>query len=85
MTLDYLRDKGISVPDGISLISFDDILEATHNNLSSYNFNAPAVSAAILGYICGKSPWCEENFDPCGFVVERGSTTIRIRPEIQNS
>ncbi|MBD3244119.1 MAG: GntR family transcriptional regulator [Chitinivibrionales bacterium] len=49
--LDYLRFRGVRVPQDISVISFDNSLESFGLRLTSYSFNMPAVVGAVFEHI----------------------------------
>jgi DNA-binding LacI/PurR family transcriptional regulator len=75
--LDFLQKKGIDVPNEISVIGFDDLMECIIRRLTSYSFNAHGIMRAMLGHVlnpriskhdAGKSVEIE------GIIVERGST-----------
>jgi DNA-binding LacI/PurR family transcriptional regulator/DNA-binding transcriptional regulator YhcF (GntR family) len=50
-TIAYLHRNGRQVPEDLSVIGFDDTLEAFQHGLTSFNFNAPALMHAMLGYL----------------------------------
>jgi DNA-binding LacI/PurR family transcriptional regulator len=69
------RRKGLRK---ISVVGFDDTPEAWYQDLTSYNFNAPAVMHAMLAHITGSIwPWPGRRkgapVEIDGFVCERGS------------
>jgi DNA-binding LacI/PurR family transcriptional regulator len=49
--LAFLQEKKVRVPDDISLIGFDDTLEAFKNGLTSYNFNIEVIARRMLNHI----------------------------------
>jgi DNA-binding transcriptional regulator YhcF (GntR family) len=49
--LEFLRDHGVKVPQDISVASFDDTFDANANQLTSFNFNLPAIMNAALQHI----------------------------------
>lgn len=51
--LSFLRHRGVSVPAHISVIGFDDTLEAFGSGLASYGFNEPAIVDAALDQLMG--------------------------------
>jgi DNA-binding LacI/PurR family transcriptional regulator len=53
LTLDYLAERRVSVPGRVSVVGFDDTLEAFGRALTSYNFNAPAAVRAMLDHVLG--------------------------------
>jgi DNA-binding LacI/PurR family transcriptional regulator/DNA-binding transcriptional regulator YhcF (GntR family) len=53
--LAYLREKGIKVPDDISVIGFDNSMEAFENQLASYDFNYSAIVHQMLSFIARPS------------------------------
>lgn len=75
--LAFLRWKGVRVPQELSLIGVDDVVEAFGNGLSSYNFNVASAVRACLGHLlthgrCG-SPQGERVVEIPGMIMERGS------------
>lgn len=46
--LKYLRRRGIRIPEELSFVSFDDLMDATLNGCTSYNFDMSAVARAGL-------------------------------------
>ena len=49
--LEFLRKCGVKVPQDISVASFDDSFHAHAYQLTSYNFNIPAIVSAALQHI----------------------------------
>lgn len=76
---DFLAGHGRKTPRDLSLIGFDDTMEAFINGLSSYNFSAPAVMNAMLSHIIDpRRPWSGHRRDSPmeieGYVATRTST-----------
>lgn len=82
LCMDYLRRHGRSIPSDISVVGFDDALDAFLHRLTSYNFNGSAAIHAMLNVIVNQrvraSPPLRLSFD--GFVAQR-STVIRARAD----
>jgi DNA-binding GntR family transcriptional regulator len=51
VALDYLGRRGVKVPQEISVIGFDDGIDAIASGLTSYNFNTPAIVDRALEHI----------------------------------
>ena len=51
VALNYLENKGIRVPADISVIGFDDTVEAFGNGLTSYYFNTPGTVRGMLDHL----------------------------------
>ncbi|MBD3243378.1 MAG: hypothetical protein GF331_22500, partial [Chitinivibrionales bacterium] len=74
---DYLLHAGIGVPHRLSIIGFDDSLDAMGRDLTSYNFNLPAIAHLAVAWAAG----CREKdvfgtdvqFEVEGAVVERAT------------
>lgn len=49
----FLRKKGVSVPSRISVVGFDDSIEALGADLTSYNFNVAGTVHAIVAHLMG--------------------------------
>jgi len=78
--LKYLRDKDIDIPRDISVIGFDDTIEAQMEQLTSYNFGVDKIVKAMLYHITRPKEW---NWTPDsanapveigGFLVCRATT-----------
>jgi DNA-binding LacI/PurR family transcriptional regulator/DNA-binding transcriptional regulator YhcF (GntR family) len=76
--LDFLDSKGIQVPRRLSVMGFDDILEAFDSELTTYNFNMPALAHRILSFILDPRPRGRtsppERVEIDGVVIERATT-----------
>lgn len=51
IAIDYLKEKNIRIPDDLSIISFDNTLDAMENYLTSYDFNNNGIISLILRFI----------------------------------
>lgn len=49
--LSWLQQQGVDVPGRVSVVGFDDSIEAFFEGLTSYNFNVPAVTRAMLNHV----------------------------------
>lgn len=49
--LAFLRRREVRIPEGLSVVGFDDIPAAFLSRLTSYNFDSPAVMHAMLDHI----------------------------------
>ncbi|MBD3240739.1 MAG: GntR family transcriptional regulator [Chitinivibrionales bacterium] len=73
--MQLLGERGICVPEDLSLISFDDSTEASLGGITSYNFNDSKVLFGMLDWVV----WPDRRkaggiaAPPQGFVTERGS------------
>jgi DNA-binding LacI/PurR family transcriptional regulator len=86
--LQFLRGNGVAVPQKVSVVGFDDTLEAGIHGLTSYSFSGPAVMHAMIEHaVRPNSPLVAA--DPHrpvvipGFMHERG-TTMRL-PHVHRS
>ncbi|MBD3242497.1 MAG: GntR family transcriptional regulator [Chitinivibrionales bacterium] len=55
--LDHLRSRGIRVPGDLSMVSFDDTIEASFLSLSSYTFNSAGMADALLSFLLRPRPY----------------------------
>jgi DNA-binding LacI/PurR family transcriptional regulator/DNA-binding transcriptional regulator YhcF (GntR family) len=74
--LDFLSDRGVSVPQRICVAGFDDRDEAFLRGLTSYNFGTTSIVNALVSHIIDPA---RRRLGPCvaevdGFVVSRSST-----------
>lgn len=74
--LDFLKAEGIAVPGKLSVVGFDDSLEASANKLTSYNFNAGPLMHAMLEHVIaprrgGRSRRPTDTTEVEGFITER--------------
>jgi DNA-binding LacI/PurR family transcriptional regulator/DNA-binding transcriptional regulator YhcF (GntR family) len=51
--LDFLRRRGVRVPQDIALAGFDDLMAAFDADLTSYNFNRRSAAQAAVAYLVG--------------------------------
>jgi len=77
--LSYLQEKGIDVPQDISVIGFDDSTDAQMAQLSSYNFNKEGIAKAMMHHILNPKQWApkakpDAPVEIPGFVVDRETT-----------
>jgi DNA-binding transcriptional regulator YhcF (GntR family) len=77
-TLDYLHDKGVSVPRDISVVGFDNTTEAFRTGLTSYDFNMSAMAHQALDFLQGRNAYIRRaSLRPItvkGTVIPRTST-----------
>jgi DNA-binding GntR family transcriptional regulator len=87
LCLDFLRSRGLRVPEDISVVGFDDSPDAFAQNLTSYNFDCPTAVAAMLGHIRGTHGSARRRVQEVeleGFVTQR-LTSGRARNAKQRS
>jgi DNA-binding LacI/PurR family transcriptional regulator len=74
--LSFLAGRGVRVPQDLSVVGFDDSLEAAFYRLSSYNFNGAAVTDAMLAYLLkpGRAVGQSRAPEIEGYVTERATT-----------
>jgi DNA-binding LacI/PurR family transcriptional regulator len=78
MAIEFLKQNGKKVPAEISVVGFDDSLDAIENNVTSYNFNMQAIARGMLNFIFNPdikgdtaAPQC---FEVDGVVVARSTS-----------
>jgi len=78
LALDYLKDKKVKVPEDISVIAFDNTIDAMEYQLTSYDFNNNGIINIMLRYILLPStiPAQESGTikEVDGMIIERLST-----------
>jgi DNA-binding LacI/PurR family transcriptional regulator len=75
-TLDFLDQRGVRVPDEVSVVGFDDVFDALGRGLTTYNFDRAGAMRAMVSYFLGPS-WQNQRRAAFtyvqGYVVERGT------------
>jgi DNA-binding LacI/PurR family transcriptional regulator len=78
LALDFLKQKGIPIPERLSVIAFDDTFDAMEYRLTSYNFNNSGIVSWMLRHIMQPSLFRRSRrrkvFEPEGMIVERQTT-----------
>lgn len=80
--LDWLRERGVRVPEDLALASFDDTREATRQNLTSLRFDVQSMARAMVRQVLSSRQDHRRVTCYAGQVVERRSTAeavVRMR------
>jgi DNA-binding LacI/PurR family transcriptional regulator len=75
MAIDYLKGCNIKIPDDLSIISFDNTLDAMEYQLTSYDFNNHGIISLILRFILAPQTLKPERMG--GFLEVDGALVIR--------
>ncbi|MBN1600681.1 MAG: substrate-binding domain-containing protein [Chitinispirillaceae bacterium] len=51
MAIDYLKERSVKIPENLSVISFDNTIDAMEYQLTSYDFNNSGIISVILRFI----------------------------------
>jgi DNA-binding transcriptional regulator YhcF (GntR family) len=82
LALDYLKENKIRVPEDLSIISFDNTLDAMENQLTSYDFNLNGIVSIILRYALRPSSVSSSRhkavIEAEGTIIERRSTARSV-------
>ncbi|MCX7726163.1 MAG: substrate-binding domain-containing protein [Chitinispirillaceae bacterium] len=85
IAMDFLKEKGIKIPDELSVISFDNTLDAMEYQLTSYDFNNSGIITMMLRFIIAPhtiSPPRNGNYiEIDGTLVIRKSTSSAVIPK----
>jgi DNA-binding transcriptional regulator YhcF (GntR family) len=78
LALDYLKQQHVRVPEDLSVISFDNTLDAMEYKLTSYDFNLNGIVSIMLRYALRpssvSSPRRKTVIEAEGAIIERRST-----------
>ncbi|HUI92221.1 MAG TPA: substrate-binding domain-containing protein [Chitinivibrionales bacterium] len=78
LALDYLKEVKVRVPEDLSIISFDNTLDAMEYQLTSYDFNLSGIVSVMLRYALRpssvSSPRHKAVIEAEGTIIERRST-----------
>jgi DNA-binding transcriptional regulator YhcF (GntR family) len=78
LALDYLKKNNKRVPEDLSVISFDNTIDAMENQLTSYDFNLNGIVSIMLRYALRPSsvasPQGKVAVEAEGTIIERRST-----------
>jgi hypothetical protein len=78
--LDFLRSRGVKVPQQVSVIGFDDGMAALLRSLTSYNFNGAGAIRAMMAHVLASprerraQQRAGQVSELAGRIVERGTT-----------
>lgn len=79
LALDFLKEHHVRVPEDLSVISFDNTLDAMEYKLTSYDFNLSGIVSVMLRYALQpssvSSPRKKSTIEVEGAIIERRSTT----------
>lgn len=75
LALDYCKDKKIRVPEDISIMAFDNTLDAMEYQLTTYDFNNNGIVTTMLRYILAPSTIPADLHDR--FVEVEGTIVVR--------
>lgn len=75
LAIDYLKQEDIQIPQQISIVAFDNTLDAMETRLTSYNFNNAGIINWMLRFIVRPSTFGgskrKKVFEPEGNIIER--------------
>ncbi|MBD3347562.1 MAG: GntR family transcriptional regulator [Chitinivibrionales bacterium] len=74
--MDFLKKRGVKVPQRISILGFDDTFESLQHGVTSYNFDMRTHARLALNFVTGKKI-LKNNEKPGrvpGIIIERSST-----------
>jgi DNA-binding FadR family transcriptional regulator len=74
--LGYFPRSGISIPQDLSVVTFDDSFSCNRYDLTSYNFSFADITRRMLHYLLNPNDpayWGKERIECTGIIMERGS------------
>ncbi|MBD3418874.1 MAG: hypothetical protein GF398_02030 [Chitinivibrionales bacterium] len=79
--MEFLKARGLSVPDEISVIGFDDMYNTLRRGITSFNFNIRAIVHLMLGFVLNTKAFNAYQFkkraiEVDGIIVERRSSAV---------
>lgn len=76
LALSFARKRGVSLPDRLSIVGFDNSHTSIGQGMSSYDFNTPALVHRAVGYLAGDEPVRSDDavVEVPGHVIERSSS-----------
>ena len=83
LALDFLRQRGVRVPDEVSVVGFDDITEAHSEGLTTYRFKEHEVAQALFSHMTNSALFHMAKRKGSvitigGCVVERGTSAAAV-------
>jgi DNA-binding transcriptional regulator YhcF (GntR family) len=82
LALDFLKENSVRVPEDISVISFDNTLDAMENQLTSYDFNPNGIVSIMLRFALRPSSVSPLRgrgvIEADGTIIERRSTARSV-------
>lgn len=75
--LAFLRERGVKVPDRLSVAGFDDGVGSSLQKLTSYNYNGSAYMRAMLAHVL--APGSPESGGPAHGPIELAGTVVQRR------
>lgn len=78
LAIDFLKQENVRIPKDISVVAFDNTLDAMENRLTSYNFDNIGIIKWMLRFVVRPSSFVKnlrkKVFEPEGSIIERQSS-----------